>query len=122
MSYEFELKYNIRLVLFLVIIFSPNRSCYVNFDVYQISKLTHHDDTLYKKSECSKCESSHNSSTTFNKCILGGIICVPSNYSKFELPEKWKASKVDVVLNVLYIKFQLILELLLSASPFHILR
>ena len=96
MGYEFELKYHIYLVLFLVILLPPNRNCYVNFDVYQISKLTHHEDRLYKKSECPNC-ASNSSSATFNKCILGGIICVPNNYSKFELPNKWKASKVDIV-------------------------
>ena len=36
----------------------------------------------------------HISPEVFRICLNDGIICVPHNYSKFELPDKFNATKV----------------------------
>ena len=36
----------------------------------------------------------HTSPEVFRICLNDGIICVPHNYSKFELPDKFNATKV----------------------------
>ena len=37
---------------------------------------------------------SYKSPEAFRMCLKGGIICVPQNYSKFELPDPTNATKV----------------------------
>ena len=37
---------------------------------------------------------SYESHEAFKMCLKGGIICVPQNYSKFELPDPTNATKV----------------------------
>ena len=36
----------------------------------------------------------HTSPEVFRICLNDGIICVPHNYSKFELPDKFNSTKV----------------------------
>ena len=43
----------------------------------------------------------YKSPEAFKMCLKGGIICVPQNYSKFELPDPTNATKVCFSKNII---------------------